>query len=235
VQQRHIRAAAVKTEEQQAVLALHRMRSQLVKFRTAQINCLRGLLTEYGEVMPQGKANVLKGIAEAMANLSERLPAIVIDTLLDQWARIVKLDEEIDVIEKRIGSRHKQEDACNRIAEIPGIGPFTATAAIGAMGDPKAFKSGREFAAFVGLVPRQVGTGGTTKLLGISKRGDVYLGTLLINGARAVVSRSIDPGLWVTELCKRRPLTWRLWHWPIKSHERSGHYWLMTGSTRRIS
>jgi len=78
------------------------MRRQLVKFRTAQINCLRGLLTECGEVMPQGKANFLKGIAAAMANVSERLPALVIDTLRDQWARIVKLDEEINAIEDRI-------------------------------------------------------------------------------------------------------------------------------------
>ena len=77
-------------------MALHRMRSQLVKFRTAQINCLRGLLTEYGEVTPQGKANFLKGIAAAMAKVSERLPALVIDTIRDQWARIVKLDEEIN-------------------------------------------------------------------------------------------------------------------------------------------
>jgi transposase len=205
VQQSHIRPAAVKTEEQQAVLALHRMRSQLVKFRTAQINCLRGLLTEYGEVMPQGKANFLKGIAAAMANVSERLPALVIDTLRDQWARIVKLDEEINVIEDRIDVWRKQEDACKRIAEIPGIGPLTATAAVAVMGDPKAFKSGREFSAFVGLVPRQVGTGGKTILLGISKRGDTYLRTLFISGARAVISRSVDPGPWATELLKRRP------------------------------
>jgi len=205
VQQPHVKAAAIKTEEQQAMLALHRMRSQLVKFRTAQINCLRGLLTEYGEMMPQDKANLLKGIAEGLARLSERLPAMVIDTLRDQWARITRMDEEIDMIEQRINLWRKQEDVCRRIAEIPGIGLLTATAAVVVIGDPKAFKSDREFAAFVGLVPRQVGTGGKTKLLGISKRGDVYLRTLFINGARAVLSRSTDPGPWATELCKRRP------------------------------
>ena len=205
VQQPHIKPAAVKTEEQQAILALHRMRSQLVKFRTAQINCLRGLLTEYGEVMPQGKANFLKGIAAAMANVSERLPALVIDTLRDQWARIVKLDEEINVIENRMNVWRKQEDACKRVAEIPSIGPLTATAAVAVMGDPKAFKSGRGYSAFLGLVPRQVGTGGKTKLLGISKRGDTYVRTLFINGARAVLSRSVDPGPWADELLKRRP------------------------------
>ena len=154
VQQSHVKAAAIKTEKQQAMLALHRMRSQLVKFRTAQINCLRGLLTEYGEVMPQGKANLFKGIAEALARLSERLPSIVIDTLRDQWARITRMDEEIDMIEQRINLWRKQEDVCRRIAEIPGIGLLTATAAVVVIGDPKAFKSDREFAAFVGLVPQ---------------------------------------------------------------------------------
>ena len=99
VQQPHVKPAAVKTEDQQAMIALHRMRTQLVKFRTAQINCLRGLLTEYGEVMPQGKANLLKGIADALARLSDRLPAMAIETLRDQWTRINKLDEEIKTIE----------------------------------------------------------------------------------------------------------------------------------------
>ena len=93
-----------------------------------------------------------------------------------------------------------------RIAEIPGVGPLTATAAVAIMGDARAFKSGREFAAFAGLVPRQVGTGGRIKLLGISKRGDTYLRTLLIHGARSVLTHAKDPGPWVTELRQRRPL-----------------------------
>lgn len=206
VQQPHIKAVAVKTEEQQAILALHRMRSQLVKFRTAQSNGLRGLLTEYGEVMPQGKAGVRKGIGDALARLSERLPSMVIDTLREQWARIGKMDEEIAAIEQRIKLWLKQDVACKRIAEIPGVGPLTATAAVAIMGDAKAFKSGREFAAFVGLVPRQTGTGGRIKLLGISKRGDTYLRTLLIHGARAVLTTAKDPGPWAKELRQRRPL-----------------------------
>lgn len=143
VQQPHVKAVAIKTEEQQAIVALHRMRSQLVKFRTAQINGLRGLLTEYGEVMPQGKAGVRKGIVDALARLADRLPAMVIDTLREQWARIEKMDQP-------------------------------------------------------GLVPRQVGTGGRIKLLGISKRGDTYLRTLLTHAK--------DPGPWVTKLRQRRPL-----------------------------
>ena len=206
VQQPNIKAVAVKSEEQQAILALHRMRQQLVKFRTAQINGLRGLLTEYGEVMPQGKAGVKKGIAEALARLSDRLPAIVIDTLREQWERIGKLDEQIGEIEKRLKVWQREDKACQRIIDIPGVGLLTATAAVATMGDAKVFKSGREFAAWLGLVPRQTGTGGRVRLLGISKRGDTYLRTLLIHGARSVLTHAKEPEPWVTELCRRRPL-----------------------------
>jgi transposase len=192
VQQPGIKAVAVKTEAQQAVLAMHRMRQQLVKFRTAQINALRGLLTEYGEVMPQGRAGIAK-----------RLPEIL---LREQFARIGKLDEEVAQIERRLHEWHKQDAACRRIAEIPGVGLLTATAAVATMGDAKAFKSGREFAAWLGLVPRQTGTGGRVKLLGISKRGDTYLRTLLIHGARSVLTHSKAPPEWVTNLVRRRPV-----------------------------
>ena len=206
VQERDVKAVAIKTEEQQAILALHRMRSQLVKFRTAQINGLRGLLTEYGEVMPQGKAGVRKDLAEALARLADRLPAMVIGTLREQWARIKKLDGEIAAIKQRIQLWLKQDDACKRIAEIPGVGPLTATAAEAILGDAGAFKSGREFAAFAVLAPRQIGTGGRIKLLGISKRGDTCLRTPLIHGARSVLTHAKDPGPWVTELRQRRLL-----------------------------
>jgi transposase len=159
VQQPGIKPVAVKSEEQQAVLALHRMRSQLVKFRTAQINGLRGLLTEYGEVMPQGKVGLKKAITEALQRLSDRLPAMVIDTLREQWQRIGTLDTQVTDIERRLTLWLKQDTASARIIEIPGVGLLTATAAVATMGDAKAFKSGREFAAWLGLVPRQRGTG----------------------------------------------------------------------------
>lgn len=230
VQQPHVKAVAIKTEEQQAILALHRMRSQLVKFRTAQTNGLRGLLAEYGEVMPQGKAALSKGIVQALTRLSDRLPAMVIDTLREQWDRIEKLDAEMAIIERRIKTWLKQDAACQKIADIPGVGPLTATAAVAIMGDAKAFKSGREFAAFAGLVPRQTGTGGRIKLLGISKRGDTYLRTLLIHGARAVLTKAKDPGPWVTEIRQRRPLNVAVVAlankmartiWAILAHERT--------------
>jgi transposase len=205
VQQRKVKAVAVKTEEQQAILALHRMRQQLVKFRTAQINGLRGLLTEYGEVMPLGKAGIKKGLADALQRVSDRLPAMVIDTLREQWARIGTLDDQVGDIEKRLKIWHKEDRACQRVADIPGVGLLTATAAVATMGDARVFKSGRAFAAFLGLVPRQVGTGGHVRLLGISKRGDTYLRTLLIHGARSVLTHSKEPPEWATSLAKRRP------------------------------
>jgi transposase len=196
---------AIKTEAQQAVLALHRMRQQLVKFRTAQINALRGLLTEYGEVMPRGRAGLRKGIVDTFTRISERLPAVLVDTLREQFARIGHLDEEIAEIERRLTDWFKQDAACRRVAAVPGVGMLTATAVVATMGDAHAFRSGREFAAWLGLVPRQRGTGGRIKLLGISKRGDTYVRTLLIQGARAVLLRSKAPSVWLVSLAQRRP------------------------------
>lgn len=203
VQQPGVKAVGIKTEAQQAVLAMHRMRQQLVKFRTAQINALRGLLTEYGEVMPQGRHGLVE-IPQVLARLMDRLPTVLIETLREQFARIGELDKQIIEIERRLRTWHKQDEACQRIAEIPGVGLLTATAAVAAMGDPKAFKSGREFAAWLGLVPRQTGTGGRVKLLGISKRGDTYLRTLFIHGARSLLAGSKEPSEWLTNLARRR-------------------------------
>jgi transposase len=199
------KTVTVKTEAQQAVLALHRMRQQLVKFRTMQTNCLRGLLTEYGEVMNKSRAALDKTIPSVLAKLTDRLPAVLIDTLREQWTRLSSLDKEIGEIERRLHAWMKQDKACQTIAAIPGVGLLTATAAVATMGDAKTFKSGREFAAWLGLVPGQVGSGGKVKLLGISKRGDTYLRTLLIHGARSVLAHAKEPGTWVEQLQKRRP------------------------------
>lgn len=205
VQQPGIKPVAIKTEQQQAILALHRMRQGLVKMRTMQTNALRGLLTEYGEVMPQGKAGLRKEIAAVLARIEMRLPSIVIEALREQWQRIMELDAQIADIERKLKSWLKADKAARAIADIPGIGLLTATAAVATMGDAKAFKSGREFAAWVGLVPKQTGTGGKTRLLSISKRGDTYLRTLLIHGARSVLIHAKQPGAWVDELGRRRP------------------------------
>ena len=178
VQQPGVKTVAVKTEAQQGILALNRMRQKLVKFRTAQINGLRGLLAEYGEVMPRGRAGMKRDMAAALERVSERLPAMVIETLREQWACVADLDAEVDTIERRIAIWHRQNATSQRIAAIPSVGVLTATAAVATMGDPAAFRCGREFAAWLGLVPRHTGTGGRVRMLGISKRGDTYLRTL---------------------------------------------------------
>ena len=139
--------------------------------------------------------------------MTDRLPAVLIESLRDQWGRIGKLDGEVAAIEQRLRDWMKEERACKVIADIPGVGLLTATAAVATMSNPKAFKSGREFAAFLGLVPGHTGTGGKTKLLGISKRGDTYLRTLLIHGARSVMVHQKAPPTWLAELQSRRPQT----------------------------
>ncbi|MGO4814201.1 IS110 family transposase [Cupriavidus sp. 2MCAB6] len=199
------KAVAVKTEAQQAVLALHRMRQQLVKFRTMQINSLRGLLTEYGEVMGKGRATLDKAIPAVLARVADRLPKVLIDTLREQWSGLTKLDEQIAEIERRLRQWMQEDKAVKAITGIPGVGVLTATAAVATIGDATAFRSGREFAAWIGLVPKQTGSGGKVTLLGISKRGDTYLRTLLIHGARSVLTHAKEPGPWVEQISKRRP------------------------------
>jgi transposase len=200
-----MRFVAVKSEGQQAVLMLHRMRSQLVEMRTMQVNQLRGLLYEFGAELPPGRSAGLARIPDALAELETVLPAMVIDTVREQLKRIEGLDQDIAEIERRLAAWKQDDAASQRLMAIPGVGLLTATAAVATIGDAKAFKSGREFAAFVGLVPRQAGTGGRVKLLGISKRGDVYLRTLLIHGARSVIAHGKQREPWLERLLARRP------------------------------
>lgn len=185
--------------------SLQKLGHEVKKFRTAQSNGLRGLLTEHGEVMPQGRAGIKRDVPGVLGRLSDRLPAMVIEPLREQCARLSEIDEQIRQIERRLRQWQREDSATQRIAAIPGVGLLSATAAVATMGDAKAFKSGREFAAWLGLIPRQTGTGGRVRLLGISKRGDRYLRTLLIHGARAVLTHSKAPPEWLTELAKRRP------------------------------
>jgi transposase len=205
VQQPEMRTVAAKTEDQQAMLALHRMRALLVKFRTMQVNQLRGLMYEFGVTFRAGRVAGLSEMRARMAELEEALPAVLISSLQDQLQRIDGLEQDIDQLETRIGAWQKQEAACRAIAEVPGIGRLTATALVATIGDARAFKSGREFASFLGLVPRQTGTGGKTRLGSISKRGDPYVRTLLIHGARSVVCRTKVPTAWQAAIRARRP------------------------------
>jgi transposase len=204
-QQPSVKAVAVKTEGQQAVLALHRIRQQLVRNRTAQSNEMRGLLAEYGEVFGLGRLALNAGLKEALVRLADRLPAMLIDTLREQWDELNKLDERIARIETRLLAWLRQDRSARVIAEIPGVGLLTATAAVATMGHPTAFRSGREFAAWLGLVPDHTGSGGKIRLLKISKRGDIYLRTLLVQGAHAIQRHAMVRAGWVQELSKRRP------------------------------
>ncbi len=205
VQQPGMRTVAAKTEDQQAMLSLHRMRALLVKFRTMQVNQVRGLLYEFGATFRAGRVAGLAEIRARMAELEDALPGTMVDSLQDQLQRIDGLERNIDQLERRIGTWQKQEPACRALAEVPGIGKLTATALVATMGDAKTFKSGREFASFLGLVPRQSGTGGRIRLGSISKRGDPYLRTLLIHGARSVMYHAKVPTTWQTAIQARRP------------------------------
>ena len=197
---------SVKSEAQQAVLTLHRMRSPLVKIRTMQVVQLRGLLYEFGADLPQGRQRGMDRIPSELEELSERLPAMVIEALREQLKRVADLGEDIAEIERKLTAWKKEGRAAKKLMAIPGVGLLAATAAVATVGDVTVFKNGREFAAFVGLVPRQSGTGGRVKLLGISKRGDVYLRTLLIHGARAVITHAKHREEWLSKLLARRPL-----------------------------
>jgi len=205
VQQPGMRAVAVKTEDQQAMLSAHRIRALLVKFRTMQVNQLRGLLYEFGVTFRAGRVAGLTEIRARMAQLEDVLPGSMMCGLREQLKRIDELEQDIDRLEQRISTWHKHDALCRAIAEVPGIGKLTATALIATIGDAKAFKSGRELASFLGLVPRQSGTGGKIRLGSISKRGDPYLRTLLIHGARSVLYHTKEPTAWQKAIVARRP------------------------------
>lgn len=206
-QQPHIKEVPVKSEQQQACLALHSMRRQLMKMRIMQTNALRGLLHEFGIVLPVGHDKLLKSIQEKLAKAQHdnRLPDIVMVSVQEQLKRVETIQEDIDGLNRRLAAVLKQNQQMLAVQAIPGVGPLTATAVVATVGDIFTFKSARQFAAWLGLTPSQVGTGGKTKQLGISKRGDTYLRTLLISGARAVVCRS-SRGNWIDRLLLRRHL-----------------------------
>jgi transposase len=205
-QQPGAKFVAVKNEAQQVVLSLHRLRAQLMKMRIMQTNELRGLLYEFGFVLSEGHRALLKELPAVLLEAQSRLPAMLLESLQEQIRRISDLEADIGKIERRLSTQLRETPACKTLAEIPGVGLLTATAVVASMGSPTAFKNAREFAAWIGLVPKQTGTGGRVRQLGISKRGDSYLRTLLMHGARAVVrSNRSTSWSWLADLLKRRP------------------------------
>lgn len=203
-QQPHIRAVPVKTVQQQACLTLHRMRAQLMKMRIMQTNAIRGLLYEFGIVLPEGHRVLLERVKGELARADKTLPACVTQSILEQLERVHALQDDIDRIDKRLAALVKQNHQMHTLQSIPGIGPLTATALVATATDIGSFDNGRQFAAWLGLTPKQTGTGGKIRQLGISKRGDPYVRTLLMHGARAIIARSTRSA-WVIALLARRP------------------------------
>jgi transposase len=202
----HMRFVPVKDIEQQAVLTVHRARQLLVAERTALVNQTRGLLAEYGLIVPAG-IGALRRAGAALLEVPE-LPALAREVFADLADRLRALDERIAVYDRRVTQLARQTEPAQRLQQVPGVGPVTAMALVATIGDARAFKNGRQLAAWLGLVPRQHSSGGTRRLGRITKRGDVYLRTLLIHGARAVMRqlarRTDTTSRWVTALKARR-------------------------------
>jgi transposase len=203
-----MRFVPVKGLAQQDIQSLHRARERLMKVRTALVNEIRGLLSEYGIVLPTSvskfrKAFVVKLEAERsrLTELSHELFTHLFDEFIEVEKRLVYYDEKLTTM----GQTHPE---CQRLLTIPGIGPLTATALVAAVSDVEQFHNGRQFAAWLGLVPRQHTTGGKERLLGISKRGDGYIRKLLVHGARATIqwvgSKTDRRSQWIRQLVERR-------------------------------
>ena len=201
-----MRFVALKSAEQQALLALHRLRQGLIDSRTALVNQLRGLLGEFGVVVAAGRRRFEEALPRLIAQDSTEVPALLRETLEPMRLQLLSLNEQIARLDGRIAAWHRQNEASQRAAEVPGIGVLTASAAVATIGDPHVFDSGRGFAAWLGITPGQHSTGGKQRLLGITKRGDSYLRKLFIHGARSRL-RAHRPGTdpWLDGLLARRP------------------------------
>jgi transposase len=202
-----MRFVPIKNVHQQAVLAMHRARQGMVRSRTAQANQIRGLFAEFGLVMPQGIANLYKQVPALLEEAKDELPGMFRELVLRLLAHLKELDRQVGEMEVQIQAWHRSNALSRKLEKIPGIGPLTASALVASIGDAKSFENGRQLAAWLGLVPGQHSSGGKQTLLGISKRGDCYLRTLLIHGARAVIyaaQRKLASTGWLASLLARR-------------------------------
>lgn len=199
-----MRFVPVKSAEQQALLALHRVRQGFVVERTAIINRLRGLMSEFGVVLPLRSVTVRRQAAQA----AEALPELARQAVGDLLEQLRGLDERLDAYDRQILDQARHSEAAQRLMKIRGIGATTALAIVATVGDAREFKNGRQFAAWIGLVPGQYSTGGKTRLGHISKRGDAYLRNLLVQGARSVLQSAASHqdrlSRWALELQPRR-------------------------------
>lgn len=199
---------AIKTVEEQDMQATHRLRSQCLRDRTALSNSTRGLLGEYGIVLPKGLATLRKSIHGLLEDADNGLSSRFRNLLARRYGQLVELDEHIAFYTTELERLSQQDDACQRLQTIPGFGPIVSSAFRGAIGDGRSYAKGRDVAASLGLIPRQHSSGGKNVLLGISKRGDCYLRNQLVHGARAVVlqaARKSDPlSRWINRIHEER-------------------------------
>jgi len=203
-----MRFVAVKSQAQQDMLALHRVRSLLIRERTALMNQMRGLLAEYGIVVAQGATPLRRALALIMEDRENGTSELLRELLAEMSERLRLFEERLKRYDRRIAEFARADERAGRLMAVEGVGPLTATALIAAVGNARQFRSGRELSAWLGLVPRQYSSGGRSVLLGISKRGDRYLRTLLIHGARATLrfaARKRDPrSRWIGAVRERR-------------------------------
>lgn len=202
-----MRFVDIKSSEQQSVLLLHRERDGLMKERTSLINRIRATLSEFGIIAPKGSGRLKRWFRDEFCYSEAKLPELMkrhVQRLLD---RLRGLEEAVALLDNEIDAQSRSDEACGRLEAVPGIGRLTASALRASVGNASAFKNGREFSAWLGLVPRQLASGGKPRLLGISKRGDAYLRRMLIHGARAVL-RHMNPKRevtqWLDSLSRRR-------------------------------
>jgi len=203
-----MRFVPVKTVEQQAILSVHRSRSLLIGERTALVNHLRGLLAEFGLVIPRGIASARREIPFLLEDAENGLPELAREIFADGYRRLCQIDQRISEYDVRIKQIANNSEPAQRMMKIEGIGPLTATAITASIGDGSVFNNGRQFSAWLGLTPRQNSSGGKTRLGKITKRGDVYLRTLLIHGARSALlktsSKQDKKSRWTEALKARR-------------------------------
>ena len=203
-----MRFVPIKTVEQQNIQALHRVRSELVRQRTAKVNQIRGLLGEYGIVVRQGVASLRQAVPAILEDADNGLMSDFRALLAGLREDLVYLDDRVAKLDQTLHTLAHSHEAARRLLTLRGVGPITATALVASLGDGQSFRRGRDASAWVGLVPGQHSSGGKDKLLGISKRGDAYLRTLLIHGARSAIQaakgREDSLSRWVQSLCTRR-------------------------------
>lgn len=206
--QPNMKFVPTKSEEQQDIQALHRARRRLVNHRTALVSQMRGLLLDRGIPIALSIGRVRRGIPEILEDQANGLSVMSCEIIGDLFDFMGQIDARITAFDRRIDAVFKSNEDCRRIARICGVGPKTATAVVAAVGDGREFKNGRHLAAWMGLVPRQHSSGDKRLLMGISKRGDRHLRTLLIHGARSVVRvaqrKSDQFSQWVNRLRERR-------------------------------